>query len=465
MDNNLRLFSPESEAVVLAALMLSAVSFEQVSETLTADDFADSRHILIYRAMLDLDSRQRAIDPVALNEYLSRRSRNEGEYGGPGYLGALIANSSVFNVMAHVRNIRDLTQLRWLVRAMRKAEASLSNDLPPAQQAEEAVDTILSAITRVGDDEPKLLHEISEQWLNQLRQVYESGGGLTGISTGFPGLDRATRGLHGGELIILGARPAMGKSVLSMNIATSVASAGHAVYILSLEMTRWELLSRMAASETGASYGNVQSADFETVGPFLEAFSEALTARRLAIDDSANMTVRRLRARLKRFKRRVGGLDLVVVDYLQLILPTGKGQSRYEQVSEISRDLKVLATELGVPIVCLSQLSRDIESRPDKRPMLSDLRDSGSLEQDANVVLLLYRESAYNENCSHPEIAELNIAKLRHGKTEVLPLLTEFKCQRFLTPEPKNLPANWRNQKVQSFAMPRKSRSDSHAAI
>lgn len=460
MDNNLRLANPESEAVVLAALMTSAVSLEQVSETLTADDFADSRNGLIYRAMLDLDSRRGAIDAVALSDYLGRRCRSDDDFGGMAYLGALVANSVATNTLAHVRAVRDVAGLRRLVQAMRKAEASLSNDLPPAQQAETAADVILSAITQAGDDEPKLLHEISGEWMGQLRKVYESGGGLTGISTGFPELDRATRGLHGGELIIVGARPAMGKSVLAMNIATSAARAGHAVYVLSLEMTRWELLSRMAASETGADYGRVQSADLEAVGASLEAFNEALTTRRLVVDDSANMTVPRLRARLKRFKRRVGGLDLVVIDYLQLLRPAGKGQSRYEQVSDISRDLKVLATELGVPVVCLSQLSRDIESRPDKRPMLSDLRDSGSLEQDANVVLLLYREVAYNESCAHPEIAELNIAKLRHGKTGIIPLITQFQHQRFVTPQRGSLPSNWRHSKVSLSHQPRTSRPD-----
>lgn len=460
MDSSLCLASHESEALVLAALMLSAMSLEQVSEILAADDFADSRHSLIYRAMLDLDSRRSAIDPVALAEYLNRRSRNEDDFGGFAYLGSLVANATVVNVMAHVRHIYDMAQLRRLVQAMRKAEASLSNDLPPAQQAETAADLILSAITQVGDDEPKLLHEISGQWLSQLQQVYESGGGLTGISTGFPDLDRATRGLHAGELIIVGARPAMGKSVLAMNIATSAARAGHAVYVLSLEMSRWELMSRMAAAETGVDYGAVQSADLAVVGPSLERFNEALATRRLVVDDGASMTVPRLRSRLKRFKRRVGGLDLVVIDYLQLLRPAGKGQSRYEQVSDISRDLKVLATELGVPVVCLSQLSRDIESRLDKRPMLSDLRDSGSLEQDANVVLMLYRESAYNENCDHPEIAELHIAKLRHGKTGVIPLITQFQHQRFLAPKRSSLPSNWRHSKVLRSHMPRTSRPD-----
>lgn len=464
MDNNLRLANPQSEAVVLSALMSASMSLEMVSEILTAEDFADGRNRLIYHAMIVLDSRHDAIDPVALANYLGRCCRSENEFGGIPYLGALIANVIPTNALAHARAVRDVAYLRRLVQAMRKAEAGLSNDLPPAQQAEAIADFILSAITQTDDDEPKLLHEISGEWMSQLRQIHESGGGLTGISTGFPDLDRATRGLHGGELIIIGARPGMGKSVLAMNIANSAACSGYAVYILSLEMPCLELLPRMAASETRSDYGKIQSADLEAVGPFLQAFNKGLVTKRMVIDDNVNMTIPRLRARVKRFKRRVGGLDLVVVDYLQLLRPAGKGQSRYEQVSEISRDLKLLAMELGVPVICLSQLSRDIESRPDKRPMLSDLRDSGAIEQDANVVLLLYRESAYNENCAYPEIAELNIAKVRHGTPEVVPLIAELRYQRFVTPKANCLPANWRHQKT-SIPQSRLARTEGHAGI
>ena len=177
------------------------------------------------------------------------------------------------------------------------------------------------------------------------------------------------------------------------------------------------------------------------------------------------MTIPRLRSQLKRFKRRVGGLDLVVVDYLQLLTPAGNGQNRYEQVSEISRQLKVLATEMCVPIICLAQLSRDLESRQNKRPMLSDLRDSGSLEQDANVVMFLYREAQYNQECSHPKIAELNIAKIRHGENKVIPLIAELEYQRFVTSKADCLPSDWKHQGVISSALPNNGKPKIYGAI
>ena len=439
MDSSVRLNDHNSEAVVLASLMESSITIDQVNEVLESADFADSRNQIIYTAVCYLEARRQPIDVVGIESHLSAAGE---DFGGIQYIGSLIRNTVRVNVMAHVRLIKELSRLRRLVFAIRKAEASLSNDTPPAQQAEECAEIILSAISQSGDEDGKLLHEIGGEWLTHLQEIYEAGGEITGLSTGFPDLDKATRGLHGGELIILAARPAMGKSVFAMNLAANAAKQGHAVYVASLEMPRLELMSRLAAAEAGVDYGLVQSADLVEIGPRLQGFVGGIKDRKLMIDDRANMSVPRLRASLKRFKRKVGSLDLVVIDYLQLLTSTGSGI--YEKVSEISRALKVLAMELNVPIICLSQLNRELEKRPNKRPQLSDLRDSGSLEQDANAVLFLYREAAYTENLDNPWVAELIIAKLRHGRTGTIPLIEQFNHCRFLSADPSALPENWR---------------------
>lgn len=446
MDNSLTLFSTDSESVVLAALMLSAAPLDQVAELLTADDFADGRNKLVFSAITNLDAMRRAQDAVSVVEYLAERHRDD-EFGGMAYVGGLIASAVLTDVMAHVRRIRDLAKLRRLVVAIRKAEAGLTNDLPPGQQAEAAVDMILSSVAQEADEDGKLVHEIGGEWLQHLERIHEAGSAITGTPTGFPDLDTATRGLHGGELIILAARPAMGKSVLAMNIAANVAKQGGSVYVLSLEMPRIELMSRLAAADSSAPYDKIQAAAFDEIGGQLGSFVSDLKNRRLLIDDRATMTVPRLRASLKRYKRRVGALDLVVIDYLQLLSSTGQG--RYEQVSEISRALKVLAMELDVPIICLSQLNRELEKRPNKRPVLADLRDSGSLEQDANAVLFLYREAAYTEGLSDPWVAELIIAKLRHGKTGTIPLFEQFQHCRFRSADRDSLPENWKSMRVE----------------
>ena len=465
MDSSLRLASPESEGLVLAALMLSSVSVDQVVETLAAEDFSDQRHRKIMNAIVVLERGHGAVDPIAVGEYLSNHCRDDIEFGGLAYIGALVSTAVVANIMAHVRNIHDLAQLRRLVFAMRQAQAGLSNDLPPAVQAEKAADMILSAISEVSDDEPKLLSEVSEEWLSQLQKVYEAGETVTGLSTGFQDLDQATNGLHAGELIIIGARPAMGKSVLAMNIAMNAGRAGHAVYYLSLEMAAPELMSRMASAQGSHEYSQVQSADFDAIGSALVDFKSSLVGLRVVIDERASMTVQRLRSQLKRFKRRAGGLDLVVVDYLQLLSLANDKKNLYEQVSVISRELKVLATELRVPIICLAQLSRGLETRTNKRPILSDLRDSGSLEQDANVVIFLYREAQYHQECSYPKIAELNIAKIRHGETKVIPLIAELEYQRFVTPKADCLPSDWKHQGVISSALPNNGKPKIYGAI
>lgn len=439
MDKSIRLHDSDSEAVVLSGLMESAVSLDQVSELLEPSDFADSRNRLIMSAISSLDARHMSVDAVSVASYLTTAGE---DFGGIAYLGALIGNTLRVNVMGHVKQVRDLSRLRRLVVAIRKAEAGLSNDASPAQQAEQCAEIILSAVSEASDEDGKLLHEIGSEWLEHLTEVYESGGGITGLSTGFPELDKAMRGLHGGELIILAARPGMGKSVLAMNIAANVAKFGRAVYVSSLEMPRLELMSRLAAAEAGVDYGKVQSADLVEIGPRLQGFVSSIRSRCLMIDDRANMSIPRLRASLKRFKRRTGNLDLVVIDYLQLLTSTGNG--RYEQVSEISRSLKVLAMELNVPIICLSQLNRELQQRPNKRPVLSDLRDSGSLEQDANAVLFLYREAAYSDNLQHPWVTELIIAKLRHGRIGTIPLIEQFNHCRFLSADQQALPENWR---------------------
>lgn len=441
--SSLRLTNPESEMIVAAAILNLEVDVDEVLEHCRVTDFTIDLIIDVVSAAQAIQRLGRKPDLMTVLDHL------KGDMSDPEWqnlISAVTNSRFAIHPMTHAKSIATCAKLRQLTAAVTECNRIvIEGRAQPSEMAEECANTILGAVDTHAEEEGKDIMQAGREWIQNLEKIHQAGKQITGLETGFHDLDKACRGLHGGELIILAARPAMGKSVFALNIANHASRAGRAVYFVSLEMGSNELMDRMAAADSGATYDSIQAADFDVMGHQITNYAASLSTRKMVIDDSGSMTVAKLRSRLLRFRRKHGVLDLVVVDYLQLMSSNGK--DRYEQVSEISRGLKVLAMELDVPIICLSQLNRELEKRQDKRPMLSDLRDSGSLEQDANIVLFLYREAAYSEGLSHPFVAELIIAKLRHGKTGRHPLYEQFAFCRFVNPDRDGLPENWGDMK------------------
>jgi len=437
---SLRLTNPEAEMIVAAAVVNLEIDIDEVLEHCSLADFTVDLIVEVLSAAEAIQRLKRKPDLMAVLDHL-RAEISAPEWQN--FVNGVTTSRFATHTLTHAKTIATCAKLRQLTAAVAECNRIVTKDGgQPAEMAEECANTILSAVDAEADDDGKDIMLAGRQWLASLEEIHRAGKHITGLETGFADLDKACRGLHAGELIILGARPAMGKSVLALNIANHASKAGKAVYFVSLEMGSNELMDRMAACDSGASYEAIQSADFEVMGHQVTSYAASLSGRKMVIDDSGSMSVAKLRARLLRFRRKHGQLDLVIVDYLQLM--NSKGKDRYEQVSEISRGLKVLAMELGIPIICLSQLNRELDKRQDKRPMLSDLRDSGSLEQDANIVLFLYREDAYVKGLPNPWVAELIIAKLRHGRMGTIPLIEQFNRCRFLSADQQSLPENWR---------------------
>ena len=410
--------SIEAEISVLGALLLSSDAANIALEKLHADDFYRPSHQAIFEAVSTLFNANEPIDAVTVTEAL-RRSEMLERVGGVGYLTELIDQVPTTSNIEHYAGIVDEHALRRrLMRVGGDVVTIATHMAEPIQevldQAEQAVFQV--AERRVGDGlapiDP-LLGPAIEQAEERNRQ----GSEVTGLQTGFRDLDRRLAGLHPTNLLIVAARPAMGKTALALNIAQKVAVQGEPVAVFSLEMSREEVVTRMLCAEGRIDSqrlrtGRLTESDFTK----LSNAASVLYKRPIYVDDSPGLTVTEIRAKCRRMRRRPG-LSLVIVDYLQL-MSSAQGENRQQEIATISRSLKNLARELNVPIIAISQLNRSLETREDKRPRLADLRESGSLEQDADVVMFIYRHEYY-----HPEAvetkgtAEVQIAKHRQGAT------------------------------------------------
>lgn len=431
MDNGLSLFSLEAEQSVIGGLLFDGNAWDRVSDKLKAAHFVDDKHARIFAAMEWLASTGSRIDTLTVFERI-RQTNQIDEVGGAPYLGELVRNSAgTANIDAYARIVVDRFNLRRLTAAIRDCDAILSDpNTDLHEKAEAASSAILGAVEDASSD--MNLHTVKDaarDLYDWLAEVHKRGGKVSGITTGFDHVDARTNGLHGGELFIVAARPGMGKTNFALNIAGHAARHGHKIAFFSMEMSKRELVGRLAACMYGMSYGAMQAQDWEGFSGPLGNLIESAESLPLRIDDRASQTVERIRIAAKKASRQLGGLDLIVVDYLQLI--QGPGASRYEQVTNISRDLKVLAKDMNVPVLCLAQINRASEGRPDKRPQLSDLRDSGAIEQDADVVCMLHRDD--NPDGTPGRFAEAIFRKIRHGQPGTDPLVVDFNHCRFLT--------------------------------
>ena len=429
--------SVEAEQAVIGAILLAGEVFDQVADTLRGDEFFLEKHRTIYRAMCEAYDDGEPIDLVTV----SNRLRAEGmleEVGGIGYLTELAtATPTAANVMHYVRIVTDhaihrrvLQQVQGflavagkvesgaeLVQKMQMVTASLEDEVAPKKDFISISTALVEAYDRI-----------------EQMAANPDDRGITGLASGFPDLDRMTAGFHKGDMIIVAARPSVGKTAFALNIAQNVGKAGETVALFSLEMPTSQLVQRMLCAEANIDASRMRTGYLEPNDwTKLTAAIGTLSERKIFIDDSAVITANEIRAKCRRLKKE-HGLGLVIVDYLQLIHPGARRrENRQVEVAEISRSLKQIAKELDVPVIALSQLSRSVEQRQDKRPMLSDLRESGSIEQDADIVAFLYRDDYYNQESEKKNLLEIIIAKQRNGPVGTVELVFLKQFNKFVS--------------------------------
>ena len=422
-----------AEQSVLGGMLLSKDAIADVVESLRASDFYKPAHETIYEAILSLYGHGSPADAITVADELKKRGELT-RVGGASYIHTLIASvPTAANAQYYAEIVKEHAIMRRLIEAGTKiAQLGYANET----EVDTLVDQAQAEIYAVTDGNAKedyvSFSEALEETINEIDANSNRPDGVYGVPTDFIEFDELTGGLHGGQMIVIAARPGVGKSTLALDIARS-ASIHHQMttVFFSLEMGRTELAMRILSAEGKISMGRLKKGDLDTEGwTNLATLQGRIDSAPLFIDDSPNMTLMEIRAKCRRLKQR-NDLKLVVLDYLQLMSSGKKVESRQQEVSEFSRSLKLLAKELDVPVIALSQLNRGSEQRTDKRPMVSDLRESGSIEQDAEMVILLHREDMYNPDSERVGEADMIIAKHRGGPTRTIPLAFSGKYSRF----------------------------------
>ena len=409
----------DAEQSVLGAMLESKEAIANVLEIVEADHFYKPAHTEIYDTVMALYGRGEAVDAITVADELARRGKLDAIGGKPYIHGLLEAYPTAASAGHYARIVEELALLRRLIEAggfVQELGFSMPEDVADAlNDAEEAIFNV--GDKRLKDD----YHEIRKLLMKSMmdiEELYRQGANLTGLSSGFPDLDEMTSGFQDSNLIIVAARPSQGKSSLMNDFVLAAALKQKVpVVIFSLEMSKEEVVKRFLSSEAKVdaqriNKGALQESDWTRLSAALGRLGEAP----IFVDDSANITLMEMRAKCRRLKAK-HGLGMIVIDYLQLMQSPRKSENRQQEVSEISRNLKILARELKVPVVCASQLNRGVEMRSDKRPMLGDLRESGAIEQDSDVVMFIYRDEVYNPDTEFKGEAELIIAKHRNGPT------------------------------------------------
>lgn len=410
------LFSQEAEQSVLGALLLDNGAFDRVADKLAASDFYVGANRVLYKHLAEQIGAGKSADVVTLTAALEASGDLEPA-GGMAYLQSLLMETpTARNIERYAQIVVDHRIERDLAAAAATmAELSTSSG-PVAERLDQAQRLLADLSDTAALNDPIAVDDILPEWVAHLERAVERGGELSGLSTGLADVDEKLSGLQAGDLVLVAGRPSMGKTSLAMGFARAAALGGKSALVFSLEMSRHQLVQLSVAAAGRVSSSNLRSG--KVSGDQWDAISAGvgrLHHRKLFIDDTAGLSVDQMRARARRVKRK-HGLDLVVVDYIQLMSGNSR-ENRNVEVSEISRGLKLMARELGVPVVALSQLSRKCEERSDKRPLMSDLRESGALEQDADVIIFVYRDEVYNQDTQYRGMAELIIAKHRMGET------------------------------------------------
>jgi replicative DNA helicase len=432
--------SVEAESSVLGGLLLDNAAWDRVGDLLTDADFYRYEHKLVYAAVGGLINASKPADVITVYEQLQSLGKAD-EVGGLAYLNSLAQYvPSAGNIRRYAEIVRERSILRKLVSASDEIATNAFN--PQGKAVDQILDEAEQKIFNIGEEGSRMkqgfqdMKSLVVQLLDRVQEMADNPNDITGVPSGFYDLDRMTSGMQAGDLIILAARPSMGKTSLAINIAEHVAlNEGLPVAVFSMEMGAAQLAVRIVGSIGRIDQGHLRTGKLtDEEWPRLTEAIEKLREISLHIDETPGLTVSELRANARRLARQCGGkLGLIVVDYLQLMSVSGgmADENRATAVGEISRGLKMLAKELGCPLIALSQLSRGVEARTDKRPMMSDLRESGAIEQDADVIMFIYRDDYYNKDSKEPGVSEVIISKQRNGPTGTVKLafvkqLTKF---------------------------------------
>ncbi len=430
--------SLEAEQAVLGGIMLDPGAWERVSEAVVGADFYRDDHRKIFRAIAKLAGDGHPIDAVTVFEQLEREGQADG-VGGLSYLAELARNTpSAANILSYANILRERALLREMISAAH--EIADTGYFPKGNSANLLLDQAEAKMLAIAekrtkaDTGPRAVGSMLKNVVHHLEEVGKTGG-LTGLSTGFDDLDNETSGLQKGDLIIVAARPSMGKTTFAMNLCENAMMRGDKpVLVFSMEMPAEQLIMRSIASLGSIDFskvrsGQLDSPDWDRVFSVVAMLKER---NNLFIDDTAGLSPLEVRARARRLHREHGGLSLIMVDYLQLMQSDGASENRTAEISEISRSLKALAKELKVPLIALSQLNRSLEQRTDKRPVMADLRESGAIEQDADVILCIYRDEVYHKDKpDNKGIAEILIRKQRNGPIGDIKLTFQGRYTRF----------------------------------
>ena len=411
----------EAERAVIGAMMLNADAIMVCSELLTSDEFYQQQYGIIFDALVEMYKDGVGADLVTLQNKLRGKEVTPELYSVE-YLGELLASvPTSANVKFYAEIVHEKAVLRRLIRVSEQVTKDCYMDSQPLEDIlEDTEKSVFDVIQQRGGSEFEPIRDVVLRTLDSIEKAAKQKGNITGLETGFRDLDAKTAGLQKSDLILIAARPAMGKTAFVLNIAEYVAlHSNSTIALFSLEMSKEQLVKRMLAMNSMVDSQKIRTGDLEDDDwDKLVGSVRKIGNSNLVIDDTSGITASELRSKCRKLKIEQG-LDLVIIDYLQLMTGAGKrkSDSRQQEISDISRSLKVMARELNVPVIALSQLSRAVESRPDKRPMLSDLRESGAIEQDADIVMFIYRDEYYNPDSEKKGVAEVIVAKQRSGPT------------------------------------------------
>ena len=428
--------SIEAERSVIGALLISSDSWDGVAEVVAAADFYRPEHRAIFRQIALLVDRGEPLDVVTVSDRLLATGELDAA-GGHTYLAELAEQTpTASNVRAYANAVRERSVLRQLINAAQDIASAGFN--PEGRSSEELVDEAERLIMQISESGqkaggPQGMEGLLKGAIDRIEELYNTGGDITGLTTGFIDLDRMTSGLQPSDLVIVAGRPSMGKTSFAMNLIENAALASdRPLMVFSMEMPAEQLVIRMLSSLGRIDQGRVRTGKLEQDDwPKLASATEKLKGTQVFIDDTPALTPTELRSRVRKLVREQGDLGMIMVDYLQLMRVAGSNEGRTAEISEISRSLKAIAKEFKCPVVALSQLNRSLEQRPNKRPVNSDLRESGAIEQDADVIMFIYRDEVYNEDSPDKGVAEIIIGKQRNGPIGTCRLSFQGQFTRF----------------------------------
>ena len=428
--------SIEAERSVIGALLISSDSWDGVAEVVAAADFYRPEHRAIFRQIALLVDRGEPVDVVTVSDRLLATGELDAA-GGHTYLAELAEQTpTASNVRAYANAVRERSVLRQLINAAQDIASAGFN--PEGRSSEELVDEAERLIMQISESGqkaggPQGMEGLLKGAIDRIEELYSTGGDITGLTTGFIDLDRMTSGLQPSDLVIVAGRPSMGKTSFAMNLIENAALASdRPLMVFSMEMPAEQLVIRMLSSLGRIDQSRVRTGKLEQDDwPRLASATEKLKGTQVFIDDTPALTPTELRSRVRKLVREQGDLGMIMVDYLQLMRVAGSNEGRTAEISEISRSLKAIAKEFKCPVVALSQLNRSLEQRPNKRPVNSDLRESGAIEQDADVIMFIYRDEVYNEDSPDKGVAEIIIGKQRNGPIGTCRLSFQGQFTRF----------------------------------